>query len=159
MSDVHYRVMEPDEVAGVSALILAAFDEFVGPEYTPQGVEEFQKYVQPDALAERTAQDHFVLVAARGGELVGMIEMRQNNHVALLFVDKRAQGHGIARGLLDHALAAARSKMPELERVTVNSSRYGVPAYEKLGFRQTGHERAVNGIVFIPMAKRLEGVA
>ena len=159
MSDVRYRVMEPDEVACVSALILAAFDEFIEPEYTPQGVEAFRKYVQPDVLAGRTAQDHFVLVAARGGELVGMIEMRQNNHVALLFVDKRTHGHGIARELLDHALAAARSKTPELERVTVNSSRYGVPAYEKLGFRQTGPERAVNGIVFIPMAKRLEGVA
>jgi hypothetical protein len=40
--------------------------------------------------------------------------------------------------------------------VTINSSRYGVPAYERLGFRQTGPERAVNGIVFIPLAMRLE---
>ena len=39
--------------------------------------------------------------------------------------------------------------------LTVLSSRYGVPAYEKLGFRQTGPERAVNEIACIPMAMRL----
>ena len=159
MSDVRYRFMKPDEVVRISELIIAAFDEFIGPEYTPQGIEEFRKYVQPNVLLERINQEHFVLVAARAGDLIGMIEMRQNNHVALLFVAKRAQGQGIARDLLHHALAEARSQMPELARVTVNSSRYGVSAYQKLGFRQTGPERVVNGIVFIPMAKRLEGVA
>ncbi|MCY3843732.1 MAG: GNAT family N-acetyltransferase, partial [Acidobacteria bacterium] len=49
----------------------------------------------------------------------------------------------------------ARAAAPDVERVTVNSSRYGVAAYERLGFRQTGPERSVNGIVFIPMAMRL----
>jgi len=158
MSDVRYRFMKPDEAVCISELIITEFDEFIGQEYTPQGIEEFRKYVQPDVLLERTIQEHFVLVAARASDLIGMIEMRQNNHVALLFVAKRAQGQGVARDLLHHALAEARSQMPELERVTVNSSRYGVPAYEKLGFRQTGPERVVNGIVFISMAKRLEGV-
>ena len=57
--------------------------------------------------------------------------------------------------MLDHGLAAARVRDPDVERVTVNSTRYGVPAYEKLGFRQTGPEREVNGIAFIPMAMQL----
>ncbi len=160
MSDaISYRIMEPAEAASVSRLVRASFDEFIGPEYTQQGVGEFYQYVEPEALEQRTQADHFVLVAVADERPIGMIEIRQNNHVALLFVDKQYQHHGIAKELLRRALAEARTKTQNLERVTVNSSRYGVPAYEKLGFRQTGPERTVNGIVFIQMAKRLEGLS
>ncbi|MCY4634059.1 MAG: GNAT family N-acetyltransferase [Acidobacteria bacterium] len=153
---VRYRAMRPGEAAAVSALVLSSFDEFIGPELTDEGNAEFRRFAAPDAIASRTAEDHFVRVATVDGALAGMIEIRQNNHVALLFVDKAHQHHGIAKGLLHAGLADARAANPDLERVTVNSSRYGVPAYEKLGFRQTGPERAVNGIAFIPMAMRLD---
>ena len=156
MSDgVSYRAIRPGEAGAVSALIRSSFDEFIGPEYSDEGIAEFRRFVAPEALEARTAEDHFIRVATVDGVLAGMIEIRENNHVALLFVDKAYQHHGIAKGLLHAALAAARAADPDLERVTVNSSRYGVPAYEKLGFRQTGPERSVNGIAFIPMAKQL----
>lgn len=153
---VRYRAMQPGEAVAVSALILSSFDEFIGPELTAEGNAEFRRFVAPEAIEARTSEDHFIRVATVDGALAGMIEIRENNHVALLFVDKAHQHHGIAKGLLHAALADARAADPGLERVTVNSSRYGVPAYEKLGFRQTGPERAVNGIAFIPMAMRLD---
>ena len=149
---ITYRTMEPEEAPAVSILILASFDEFIGREFSERGVAEFHKYVLPDAIAERARRDHFVVVADTGDTLAGMIEIRQNNHVGLLFVGKSFQKRGIARELLSHALDVARASQPDLERVTVNSSRYGVAAYERLGFRQTGPERIVNGIVFTPMA-------
>lgn len=148
--------MSQDDAAEVSALVLSGFDAYIAPEYTPQGVAEFRKYVEPAALLERTHQDHFIVIATDGDTLAGMIEMRQNNHVSLLFVAAPFQRRGISRGLLDHAMADAQSQEGAVERVTVNSSRYGVPAYEALGFLQTGPERAVNGIVFTPMAMRIE---
>lgn len=155
---VRYRAMRPDEAASVSALILASFDEFIGPDYEgEEGITEFRRFAAPEALAARAAGDHLVRVATVDDALAGMIEMREHNHVALLFVDKGYQRRGIARGLLEAALADARAAVPDLERVTVNSSRYGVAAYERLGFRQTGPERSVNGIVFIPMAMRFGG--
>ena len=146
--------MTPSEAGAVSVLILSSFDEFIGPEYTPQGVEEFRRYVGAGAISERVGRDHFVMVADTGRDLAGMIEIRENNHVALLFVGTTFHRRGIARALLNHALVEARAARPDLERVTVNSSRHGVPAYERLGFRQTSPERTVNGIVFIPMAMR-----
>ena len=156
MSDVRYRAMQPGEASAVSALIRASFDEFIRPEYTAEGIAEFYRFASPEALAARDAGGNFIRVATVDGVLAGMIEVRGNNHVALLFVDRAHQHHGIARGLLQAALAVARDADPDLARVTVNSSRHGVPAYEKLGFRQTGPERAVNGISFIPMAKQLD---
>ena len=155
-ADVRYRAMQAGEAEAVSALIRASFDEFIGPDYEgEEGIAEFRRFAAPEALAARAAGDHLVRVATVDGALAGMIEMREHNHVALLFVDKAYQRRGLARGLLEAALADARAVDPDVERVTVNSSRYGVAAYEKLGFRQTGPERSVNGIVFIPMAMRL----
>ena len=153
--EINYRAMRTGEADAVSKLILASFSEFIGPEYTDQGIAEFRKFVAPAALTARSADNHFVRVADAEGTLVGMIEIRENNHVALLFVDKTRQRYGVATGLLHLALEDARAASPDTERITVNSSRYGVAAYEKLGFRQTGPERTVNGIAFIPMAMRL----
>ena len=153
--EVSFRAMRAGESGAVSELILASFSEFIGPEYTKQGIAEFRKFVDPSALEARSSDNHFVRVAEAKGVLVGMIEVRDNNHVALLFVDKGYQRHGVATSLLSLALEDARAAAPETERFTVNSSRYGVMAYEKLGFRQTGPERTVNGIAFIPMAMRL----
>ena len=154
-AEVRYRAMQTGEAEAVSALILASFDEFIGPDYEgEEGIAEFRRFAAPEALAARAAGDHLVRVATVDGTLAGMIEIRDRNHVALLFIDKAYQRRGIARGLLDRALADARAADPDVERVTVNSSRYGVAAYERLGFRQTGPERSVNGIVFIPMAMR-----
>ncbi len=152
---IEYRPMKADEAPAVSAMMIAAFDEFIAPDYGPDGIAEFHDFAAPEAIVGRMAEDHFVRVAIAGSAPVGMIEIRDNNHVALLFVDKAYQHHGVATSLLELALADARAANPDLARVTVNSSRFGVPAYEKLGFRQTGAERTVNGIVFIPMAKQL----
>ena len=156
MSDITYRLMKPDDAAQVSALALSVFDAFIAPEYTPQGIAEFQKYAKTAALLKRVNQDHFVVIGTHDDTLAGMIEMRQNNHVSLLFVAEAFQRRGLSRVLFDHTISHVRGEGRELERVTVNSSRYGVPAFEALGFRQTGPERAVNGIVFTPMAMRLE---
>ena len=155
-AEVRYRAMQAGEASAVSALILASFDEFIGPDYEgDEGLDEFRRFAAPEAIEARAAADHLVRVATVDGALAGMIEIREHNHVALLFVDKAYQRRGLARGLLESALADARAAAPDVERVTVNSSRFGVAAYERLGFRQTGPERSVNGIVFIPMAMRL----
>ena len=157
MSDeIVYRPMEADDAAAVSRLILDSFAEFIAGEYTEEGRAEFTRYVQPEVLVDRTSTNHFVLVAMAADRPAGVIELRDNDHVSLLFVDSTFQRHGVARELLLRALSVARPAKPGLDRVTVNSSRFGVPIYEKLGFHQTGPERSVNGIAFIPMAHRLE---
>ena len=151
------RMMKPADAEQVSDLVRSAFDEFIGPDYSEQGVAEFHRYADPEAFRARMqGGSHFVMVAEVGGRLAGITEIRDCNHVALLFVGKQFHRRGIARALFDRALQQARVTRPDVERVTMNSSRYGVAAYEKLGFRQTGPERSVNGIVFVPMAMRLD---
>ena len=125
---ITYRTMDPKEAPAVSTLILESFDEFIEREFSELGISSFHEYVLPDTIAERVRSDHFVIVADTGDVLAGMIEIRQNNHVGLLFVGKSFQKRGIARELLSYALGVVRTSQPKLERVTVNSSRYGVAA-------------------------------
>ena len=156
MSDITYQLMGQKDATEVSALVLSGFDAYIAPEYTSQGIAEFRKYAETAALVDRANHEHFVVIAKHDDILAGMIEMRQKNHVSLLFVAEAFQRQGLSRALLDHAIGQVRDRGDELERVTVNSSRYGVPVYTALGFRQTGPERSVNGILFTPMAMRLD---
>ncbi|MBR2256157.1 MAG: GNAT family N-acetyltransferase, partial [Blautia sp.] len=39
------------------------------------------------------------------------------------------------------------------QKITLNSSPYGLPFYKALGFKETGSEQTVNGICFTPMEK------
>jgi GNAT superfamily N-acetyltransferase len=144
------RPLRPGEEAAVIALVERVFDETVAPHYSDAGVREFYSYAAAEPLAARSLSNHFVLVAEQGDALVGMIEMRHAQHVAMLFVEPR--GRGIGGQLLKAALAVCESEHPDLARVTVHSSPNAVAAYEKLGFLATDQEGELNGIRFIPMA-------
>lgn len=150
--EVTYRFIEPGEEEHVCGLVIRSFMQFVAPEYSQEGRDEFLKYVTAEAMEMRLKEDHFLLVAAVGKRIVGAIEMRGNDHVAMLFLARKAQRRGIGAELWRRALTICRANRPDLSRVTVHSSRYAVPAYEQFGFRSEGPEQTVNGIVFSPMA-------
>jgi predicted GNAT family N-acyltransferase len=66
-------------------------------------------------------------------------------------VDKSFQGQGIGRELLNRAISVCRSKKPELNKLTVNSSPNSVAAYRKFNFQETASEQVIKGIRSIPM--------
>jgi GNAT superfamily N-acetyltransferase len=145
------RHFHPGEETQVCELVTRVFDELVAPGLVPEGVEEFLSYVQPDSLRERSQTGYMTLVAALGDEMVGVIQIKSHHHVSLYFVDQAHLGKGIGKELWWRALAICRRERPDLAEITVNSSLYAVPIYEKLGFRQTRPEQVVNGIRFVPM--------
>jgi GNAT superfamily N-acetyltransferase len=146
---IKYRLMKPGEEDEVCDLIAEAFNEFIAPGYTEEGVLRFYMYANPETMAERQGDDHFCMVAELDGRVIGMIEIRNHNHISLLFVKER--GKGIARGLFEHAIAECLVNEPALKELTVHSSPYAVPIYERLGFTATDAERIENGIVYVPM--------
>ena len=152
-----YRRMQAGEESVVCDIVARVFEEFVEPGFSPEGVQEFLGYAKPKALAQRAQDNHFVLVAATGDEIVGMIEVRPYVHVSLFLVDARVHRRGIGRELLQRALDTCRHNRPDLLQVDVNSSPYAVPVYERLGLRPAGPEQVKNGIRFIPMVLELLG--
>ena len=152
-----YRPLKPDEAADLAAFVLKVFTEFVAPQYASEGVAEFKKFIAPDFMAERLAAGNVVWMAVSGSKTAGVIEMRENRHIALLFVDASNQRQGIARELIRRAVAVCRERAPDLHTITVNASPNAVAAYRQLGFQPAGEEQTVNGIRFIPMARILDG--
>lgn len=150
-----YRLMRPGEEKQVCALVACVFSEFIAPGFAPEGVEAFLDYAQPDALLRRSLGDHhFVLVATMDARIVAAIEMRDNEHISLLFVDKVHQGRGIGRELVQRALQACASVGPGPAKVSVNSSLSAASFYERLGFQQMSPPQVQDGIRFVPMELR-----
>ena len=155
-ASLYFRTMQPGEERRVSELITRVFDEYIAADLSPEGVGEFLKFVKPESLWQWSEADAFVLVAPTEGQIVGMIEVRDDKHISLFFVNQGHLGRGIGRELWRRALARCRQHEPDLAKISVNSSPYAVPIYEKLGFRQEGPEQIVNGVRFVPMAVELE---
>ena len=150
-----YQLMKPADVIKVSELVNRVFDEFVAPEYPLTGIEEFQSYTQPTAFLARFQAHHFTLIGMVHDVIAGMIEVRNYNHISLLFVSSEYHRQGVAKKLWCQALQICRANKPELSEVSVNSSSYAVSIYEKLGFHRTGDRQTKNGIAFIPMVLKL----
>jgi len=153
---IAFREMASGDERAVSALIEDVFDEFIAPDYGPGGVEEFKKHIVPEDLLQRHLNgDSFIIVAEEHGGLVGVIDVRDGNHIRLFFVRKDHHDEGIGRNLFSLAMERCVSDNPALEEITVNSSPYAIPIYESLGFFITQPELVRNGIRHTPMAYRI----
>jgi len=61
-----------------------------------------------------------------------MIEVREERHITMFFVEKEFQGTGVGQELLRRALAICLRRNPKLSKITVNSSPNAVKIYERL---------------------------
>lgn len=150
-----YRLMHPTDVLDVSELIARVYNELVASEHSPEGVQEFYRYIQPIEFLARQDNNHFTLISVAKNNIVGVIEIRDYNHISLLFVALDYQRREIAKQLFRKAVQICQSNEPRLFRIRVNASLYAVPIYEKLGFRGIGEKQVINGICFVPMVLHL----
>lgn len=144
--------MRPGEERAVSDLALRVFDQFVAPRFSVEGRREFRSYSDPQLLLFRSRWNHLVLLAIADDAIAGMIEVRDDGHVALFFVEGEHQGEGVGGELLRRGLSISKRRNPDLTKATVNSSPNAVAIYERLGFRKSGDEMATGHCRLIPMA-------
>jgi len=147
--------MQPGEEAEVYNLIYRVFKEFIAPDFSQQGIDEFLSFASPEGLAERTQANNFASLALCQNQIVGMIEIRDYDHISLLFVDAEYQGSGIGSELIERSLGRCLARNPNLDSMSVNSGPNSVAFYEKVGFLPTAPEQEQNGIRFVPMILRL----
>ena len=145
------KPLNASDLAEAVDLIRRVFMEFVAPDCSPRGVEEFETFIELKSLRDKLSRSEIIFWGAydRGGNLAGTIAGQSPGHIKYLFVEKRYHRQGIAQALLDmlrnhfHALGG--------RTLTVNSSPYAMEVYKKIGFRAVGPEKIVNGIKFTPM--------
>ncbi|GHO89785.1 GNAT family N-acetyltransferase [Dictyobacter formicarum] len=155
INEITYTKADESEIEGVYKLVKSVFDQYVAPAYTDQGIQEFYKYIQLPAIKERLHRKYFILLAKVENEIVGVIEIRNYEHVSMLFVSSHYQRKGIANNLLKRAIKICKQYVPNLETISVHSSPNSVHIYKKLGFEKTAEEKETNGIKFTPMTLHL----
>jgi len=134
-----------EDAAPLSALIESVARRFC---FNPaqQVPAWFQASVTPTAVAECIASAEYrYWVAERDRQLLGMIAMRNANHIHHLFVLPQVHGQGIAGRLW------ARAKAECSGVVTLRSSLYAVPVYERFGFVKSGPQAEKDGLAYQPM--------
>lgn len=149
---IQIRPFAPTDAKAVSDLVRRVFDEHVAASFGPEGIAEMHCHVTAAAIAQR-ARTHQTFVAWQGKQVVGVVEVRDTNHVSMLFVRTSHMGLGIATALMARVEEACRAA--GRQRMKVHSSLNAQTFYERLGFVPTDEPQMVQGFAFVSMEKKL----
>lgn len=152
---VYYSPMDLHEASAVSHLAASVFSEAVLESFEPEGVVNFLHFLSTENLVWRSHNGYFVLVAKRNAKVIGMIELRDHDHISLLFVDGNVQGLGIGRKLIELAVRECQSRKADLAEITVSATLNAVGFYERVGFQATKSVVLERGMRFVPMVLKL----
>ncbi len=151
---MNIREIKEKDIEAVSAVCLASFSTSVAGSLPEEGILTFSKIASSVAFLNRMKEDNLMLVAECDGKVVGVIELKEGSHIAMLFVEPGKQMKGIGRKLLSSALSYAK-----VGTVTVSASLSSVPMYRKYGFECKADIAQSAGLIYQPMEVELNRVA
>lgn len=145
------RMAYENEWEDAMALAWKTFLRYEANDYEPEGVRSFEDFITDNTLHRMFIMGAYQMFVALDGEkMVGMITVRSNSHISLLFVDGEYHMRGIGRALMMRLCKYLNAELG-VKRVTVNAAPYGVGFYHRLGFRDLQPEQASEGIRYTPM--------
>ncbi|OHU87775.1 MULTISPECIES: GNAT family N-acetyltransferase [Pseudoalteromonas] len=130
----------------VSKVCMSSFMNSVAGTLSEQGIVTFKRIASGAALSERMTQDNLMLVAVINGRVAGYVELKQGQHIAMLFVAPQYQKQGVGRRLLSSLKSGVSNT-----KLTVHASTTSVSAYERYGFISVGDIAVSEGLVYQPM--------
>lgn len=145
------RLATTADAVVISSLVHTLAEKYIAHEFSAEGAGNLLGSMAPEII-ERSllCSSYRYHVAIESGELAGVIATRDNQHLFHLFVCEAFQRRGLARQLWavarETCLAAGASGV-----FTVNSSRFAVGLYRKLGFIEVGPAVEQHGVVCVPM--------
>ena len=152
---IDIRFIGSSEWEEAVSLVYSVFIKFDAPEFTEEGIKHFRDFLRDNYLKRMFEEGYLDVIGAYSqGKLVGVIALRNDNHISLLFVDGDYHNNGIGSRLFYSAADYARLKLKQ-EILTVNSSPYAVGFYHSLGFKDRSGAVTQDGIIYTPMEYRL----
>jgi GNAT superfamily N-acetyltransferase len=153
--NIIFGEMNVNEINSASNMVNNVFDEFVGADYSENGKKTFKDYIAPENILERfNNKTSCFYVAKCNSEIIGILEIRNKDHVSLFFVKKEFHGKGIGTKLFDNYIKILKQENNGIKTITVNSSFFAEKIYSKMGFVKTGEIQEKDGIKYIPMERR-----
>lgn len=132
----------------LSSFAADIFEHFIESDYKPEGVSAFRTYIHPEQFLKRVKQGRLIFLGRILGQLAGMLELSNPEHVSLFLVDEKYQPLGVGKKLLQQAMESSGSTS---DRIHMNAAPGFVSYYQKLGFEITNEKQEKNGIVYVPM--------
>lgn len=138
------------------ALIWRVFETCNASDYSQEGIRQFRDFLDDDTLYRMFLAGSFrLVVASLYGNLVGVLGLRDLCHLSLLFVETTCHRNGIGSALVEYA-AEMIARESGGTRLTVYATPYASDFYLRLGFVSTDQVKQDGGIIYTPMALRLE---
>ncbi|MBQ7353470.1 MAG: GNAT family N-acetyltransferase [Clostridia bacterium] len=142
MSEIIIKRLDNSYIDECLDLVWRVFSQFETPIFPPEGSVEYKRIIEET----REKQNICFYGALDNEKVVGVLGMREGNHIGYFYVDSSYHKRGIGKSLFE------RMKIDyEKQEFTVNAAPYGVPIYTRLGFVPTDTQKNVNGVIFTPM--------
>lgn len=149
--DIQVRPASIDDWQPAMDLAWRTFLRFDADDYKREGIDNFKEFVTDSKLYRNFCEGKYPLFVALIGErIVGLISLRNNNHISLLFVDGDYHRRGIGRALMEYTRQYLASEV-NLNSATVFAAPYAYSFYEAEGFSKIGEETERDGMRFTPM--------
>ena len=151
ISKVDIRFIDSEEWDDAMSLAYSTYLEFDAEAYSKEGNEHFKEFVT-DSFLKRMfeAGSYQVIGAYFKGKMVGVVSLRDDHHISLLFVDKEFHNKGIGRSLVMALADYAKLKLHQ-SYLTVNAAPYAFDFYHRIGFMDEDELTTKDGITYIPM--------
>lgn len=129
METIKIENYQEGEKIEIHQLIKEVYDEFVSIDYSDEGNKFFYDWIESSRITERQKEQINLLVALSESKIIGMIEIRYNKNISLLFVDKQYQGQGIAKRLFYESLKTSIQRDSTLDKFFVHASPFSIPFF------------------------------
>ncbi len=137
------------------AMIWKTFMKFEAADYGAEGTNNFRNFISDPMLRRMfLLGSYHMFVATHLNKIVGMVSLRDKNHISLLFVDEAYHKKGIGRRLIDTIGAFSKEEYGK-EEITVNAAPYGFGFYRKVGFCSVSPLLTNGGIKYTSMKKEI----
>ena len=132
------------------------FQQIASHTCSEDGARAFRDGITSTQLYIDFLQDKYLLFCAyQHGKVIGMLTLKDKNHISLLFVRKKFQGKGVGTQLLKACRAYCREQ--GILELTVNAVSTALPFYLTNGFTMLESERFEGGLKFTPMILKNKG--
>jgi GNAT superfamily N-acetyltransferase len=97
--------LKTEEIEFAINMLKLVFDEFVGKDYSEEGNKEFLDFLLSNKMKERFKNNlNKTFVVKYNSEIIGLLEIKNNNHISLFFIKKEFHRKGIGRNLFEYYL-------------------------------------------------------
>lgn len=125
--------------------------QFDAPDYSKEGIDNFNDFITDNGIYQKFCEGKFPLfVALENDRIVGIIALRNDNHISLLFVEAESHRKGIGEKLIAYAKEYVITELC-MQSLSVFAAPYAVNFYKKCGFAPIDEEKTRDGIRFTPM--------